>query len=55
VSSGPRSCSVGKVGQCEGCAITCGDGESAMCKTGSTYGFADTPQCAYQAHCYCKH
>jgi hypothetical protein len=48
----PSACRVGDVGDCQGCAVTCGNGSQAKCKQGST--FADGQKCAFQAKCECQ-
>jgi hypothetical protein len=48
----PSACKVGDVGDCQGCAVSCGNGSEAKCKRGST--FADGQKCAFQAKCECQ-
>jgi hypothetical protein len=50
--SGMSSCRIGDVGQCSGCSVTCNNGQSPVCKPGST--FADGEKCAFQSKCSCK-
>ncbi len=48
----PSACRVGDVGNCSGCAVSCGNGSQAKCKPGRTG--ADGNSCAFQAKCQCE-
>ena len=52
----PSSCSVGPVGSCSGCQVTCQPGQQANCTLGSEWAHAAGTRgdCAFQSRCECK-